>query len=90
MDRERKKMKKFLLFLSVVFTSVNETPDTLLAQERFVDMILVQAKDKNGVWRNIQASIPKYISTEFWIHQPLHIHSFLKAPLPRMILSFAS
>jgi hypothetical protein len=40
------------------FRIINETQDTLLMQEAFVQIINVQAKDKNGLWRNIQTIIP--------------------------------
>ena len=41
------------------FKIINETQgDTLLFYDRLHEQIYVQAKDKNGVWRNIQTYIP--------------------------------
>ena len=54
---------------------INEMQDTLLMQDYIHEQIFVQAKDKNGVWRNIQTHIPsdaitdkiyKLTSNKFW------------------------
>jgi hypothetical protein len=40
------------------FRIINETTDTLLMQESIGQIFHVQAKDKNGLWRNIQTIVP--------------------------------
>lgn len=46
------------------FKIINESQDTLLMQDRFCEQINVQAKDRNGKWRNIQTYIPTDVLTD--------------------------
>ena len=46
------------------FRIINETQDTLLMQGYLHERIFVQAKDKNGAWRDIQTYVPTDVLTD--------------------------